>query len=59
MNASALGSCRSFASSSYGGSHEDRFWRGNRFFTAMHVVFSVTWIYMTAVFGAALWRAAG
>lgn len=31
-------------------------WRGNRFFTAMHVVFSMTWIYMTAVFGAALWR---
>jgi hypothetical protein len=31
-------------------------WRGNRFFTTMHVVFSVTWIYMTAVFGTALWR---
>ena len=31
-------------------------WRGNRFFTTMHVVFSVAWIYMTAVFGAALWR---
>jgi hypothetical protein len=30
-------------------------WRGNRFFTTMHVVFSVTWIYMTGVFGAALW----
>lgn len=30
-------------------------WRGNRFFTAMHVVFSMTWIYMTGVFGAALW----
>ena len=31
-------------------------WRGNRFFTTMHVVFSATWIYMTAVFGTALWR---
>jgi len=31
-------------------------WRGNRFFTTMHVVFSMTWIYMTAVFGSALWR---
>jgi hypothetical protein len=31
-------------------------WRGRRFFTVMHVVFSITWIYMTAVFGAALWR---
>jgi hypothetical protein len=30
-------------------------WRGNRFFTAMHFVFSMTWIYMTGVFGAALW----
>ena len=31
-------------------------WRGRRFFTLMHIVFSMTWIYMTAVFGAALWR---
>ena len=30
-------------------------WRGNQFFTTMHVVFSVTWIYMTCVFGTALW----
>lgn len=30
-------------------------WRGNRFFTTMHIAFSVAWIYMTAVFGAALW----
>ena len=30
-------------------------WRGNPFFTTMHVVFSTTWIYMTTVFGAALW----
>jgi hypothetical protein len=34
-------------------------WRGNRFFTAMHVVFSVAWVYMTAVFGAALWQVRG
>jgi len=34
-------------------------WRGNRFFTAMHLVFSVAWVYMTAVFGAALWQARG
>jgi hypothetical protein len=31
-------------------------WRGNRFNTAMHVVFSATWIYLTAVFGIVLWR---
>ncbi|HEX4567037.1 MAG TPA: hypothetical protein VH138_10415 [Vicinamibacterales bacterium] len=31
-------------------------WRGRRFFTVMHIVFSITWIYMTSVFGAALWR---
>ena len=30
-------------------------WRGHRFFTTMHVVFSMTWIYMTGVFGMALW----
>jgi hypothetical protein len=30
-------------------------WRGNRFFTVMHYVFSVIWVYMTTVFGAALW----
>ena len=30
-------------------------WRGNTFFTTMHVVFSVAWIYMTGVFGTALW----
>jgi len=33
-------------------------WRGNRFFTLMHVVFSATWVYMTGVFGAALWQVA-
>jgi hypothetical protein len=29
-------------------------WRGQPFNTVMHVVFSVTWVYVTAVFGAAL-----
>jgi hypothetical protein len=33
-------------------------WRGNRFFTTMHVVFSMAWVYLTAVFGAALWQVA-
>jgi hypothetical protein len=31
-------------------------WRGNRLFTTMHVVFSMTWIYLTGVFSVALWR---
>ena len=31
-------------------------WRGNRLHTVMHVVFSATWIYVSAVFGAALWN---
>src|SRR5262245_58811182 len=30
-------------------------WRGHRFNTVMHYVFSVTWVYLTFVFGAALW----
>jgi hypothetical protein len=30
-------------------------WRGNRLFTTMHVVFSMMWIYVTAVFGGAWW----
>ena len=30
-------------------------WRGNRFFTTMHVVFSMTWIYLTGVFSVTLW----
>ena len=35
-------------------------WRGNRFRTSMHVLFSLLWIYVTAVYGIALvrvWRA--
>jgi hypothetical protein len=32
-------------------------WRGHRFFTAMHWLFSLTWIYVTGVFALALVRA--
>ena len=31
-------------------------WRGHRFYTAMHYLFSVTWIYVTTVFAVALWQ---
>jgi hypothetical protein len=30
-------------------------WRGHRLNTAMHGVFSIAWIYVTAVFATALW----
>jgi len=30
-------------------------WRGNRFNTAMHYVFSGAWVYVTTTFAAALW----
>lgn len=30
-------------------------WRGDRFNTAMHGMFSVAWVYVTAVLGAAFW----
>ena len=30
-------------------------WRGHRFNSAMHCVFSAIWVYVTAVFGLALW----
>ena len=30
-------------------------WRGHRFNTFVHYVFSVLWIYLTSVFAAALW----
>jgi hypothetical protein len=32
-----------------------RNWRGHRFNTAMHCMFSVAWVYMTATFATALW----
>jgi hypothetical protein len=37
------------------GFYSPAIWRGHRFNTVMHGVFSVTWIYVTAVFAAALW----
>ena len=30
-------------------------WRGNRFNTAAHLVFSTVWVYLTMTFGAAWW----
>jgi hypothetical protein len=33
-------------------------WRGDRFNTAMHRIFSVAWVYVTAVLGAAFWSIA-
>ena len=30
-------------------------WRGHRFNTVMHYVFSVVWVYVTTVFATALW----
>lgn len=30
-------------------------WRGNRFNTVVHYVFSGTWVYLTTTFAAALW----
>ena len=31
-------------------------WRGHRFHTAVHCVFSMTWVYVTGTFAAALWH---
>jgi hypothetical protein len=33
-------------------------WRGNRFHTVMHAVFSVAWVYVTLVLATAFWRIA-
>ena len=30
-------------------------WRGHRFNTAMHVLFTALWTYLVAIYGAALW----
>lgn len=35
--------------------YDARLWRGNAFRTAMHGVFTLLWIYLTAVYGVALW----
>ena len=34
-------------------------WRGKRFETAVHILFSVAWTYYVAVYGLALWRQLG
>ena len=36
--------------------YSPRIWRGPRFNTMMHYLFSVVWVYVTVVFAAALWR---
>ena len=35
--------------------YSPKVWRGDRFRTAMHVVFSGLWIYLVAVYAVALW----
>ncbi len=35
--------------------YSPKIWRGNRFNTAAHCVFSAVWVYMTATFAFALW----
>jgi hypothetical protein len=39
--------------------YSPRIWRGDRFNTAMHYLFSMIWIYVAAVFAAALWTTIG
>lgn len=36
--------------------YSPQIWRGHRFNTVMHYMFSVLWVYVTMVFAAALWR---
>ena len=36
--------------------YDSAIWRGRQFYTAMHVVFTMFWIYAAATCGAALWR---
>jgi hypothetical protein len=36
--------------------YSPQIWRGDRFFTVMHGVFSVAWVYVSAVFATALWH---
>jgi hypothetical protein len=35
--------------------YSPKLWRGNRFNTAVHCLFSVVWVYMTTTFAVALW----
>lgn len=37
------------------GFYSSALWRGHRFNTVVHYLFSVLWIYLTSVFAAALW----
>ena len=34
--------------------YDSRIWRGRRFYTAMHIVFSLMWTYFVATYSAAL-----
>jgi hypothetical protein len=39
--------------------YDPAIWRGRKFYTAMHVIFSIFWIYVVAIYGVALrvaWR---
>lgn len=36
--------------------YDSRIWRGHRFYTAMHYVFTAVWIYFSATFAFALWQ---
>ncbi len=36
--------------------YDTRLWKGNRLHTAMHIAFSVFWIYCVTAYGTALWR---
>ena len=36
--------------------YSSQIWRGDRFFTVMHGLFSVAWVYVSTVFATALWH---
>lgn len=41
------------------GFYSPAIWRGHRFNTAMHYLFSAIWIYVSTVFAVALWTTLG
>ena len=41
------------------GFYSPEIWRGHRFNTAMHYIFSAIWVYISTVFAAALWTTLG
>lgn len=41
------------------GFYSSELWRGHRFNTVVHCVFSVMWIYLTSVFAVAFWMSVG